>query len=216
MTQFTLICCVVNVGHASKVLKSAKKYGVKGATISIGRGVAHSRLLEFLHINEVRKEIITMVIESDLASKAIVGISEDMEFHKPNHGIAFSYPVCEFIGSKNKLAAEPECNEVREIMYKIIYTIVDKGRADDVIEAANMAGARGGTIVYARGAGIHEVQKLFSVEVEPEKEKVFIITKSDKKDAIVDSIRTHMKIDEPGNGILYVLDINEVHGLYAE
>ena len=216
MAEFTLICCVVVAGHASRALNYAKKYGVKGGTFCIGSGIVHSRLLDFLQINEVRREIVTMIIEDELAAAAIKGISEDMEFHKPGHGIAFSHSVKEYIGSKNELESKSKSNEVKKIMYNIIYTIVDKGRAEDVIEAANKAGANGGTIINARGAGPHEVEKLFSVEFEPEKEKVFIITESSKKDAIVDSIKTHLKIDEPGNGVLYVLDLNEVYGLYTE
>ena len=215
MTKFTLICCVVDFGNASKILKFSKKYGVKGGTIHIGRGTVHNRLLEYLQINEVRREIVTMIVENELAAGAIKGLCEDMEFHKPHHGIAFSYHVREFLGSKNKIENIPESSEGKSTMYKIIYTIVDKGRAEDVIEAANKAGAPGGTIINARGAGPHEVQTLFAVEVEPEKEIVFIIAKNDMKDAIVESIKTHLKIDEPGNGVLYVLDLNEVYGLYA-
>ena len=216
MADFTFICCVVDVGQASRAFKCAKKYGVKGGTFYMGRGVVHSRLLEFLQINEVRREIVTMIIEDELAAGAIKGLIDEMEFHKPNHGILFSYSVNEFLGSKNELVKKSESNEVKSTMYKIIYTIVDKGRAEDVIEAATKAGAPGGTIINARGAGPHEVQTLFSVEVEPEKEIAYVIAKSEMKDAIVDSIRTHLKIDEPGNGILYVLDINEVYGLYTD
>ena len=216
MAEYSLICCVVDVGHASKTLKSAKKYGVKGGTICIGRGTVRNRLLKFLEFDEIRKEIITMIVESGLASNAIKGISKDMEFHKPNHGIAFSHPVCEFIGSKNILPGNSDYKEVNSGMYKIIYAIVEKGKAEDVIDAATKAGARGGTIINARGAGPHEVQKLFTIEVEPEKEKVFIITKAEMKSAIVESIRAHLKIDEPGTGILYVLDVDEVYGLHKD
>ena len=214
MPKYELICCVVTSGAASKTLRIAKKYGVKGGTISIGRGTVSSRLLDILGIHDVRKEIVTMVVEHELATEAIKGISEEMAFHKPHHGIAFSLSVSAFIGSKNEIKNNSKVNEVKKNMHSIIYVIVDKGRADDVIEAANKAGAKGGTIINARGAGIHEVQKLFSVEIEPEKEEVFIITKIEQKDSIVESIRNNLKIDEPGNGILFVMDINEVYGLH--
>ena len=213
MYGFSLICCVVNDGAASKTLRIAKGYGVKGGTISVGRGTVQNRLLDFLGLNEVRKEIITMIVEKELASKAIQGIGRDMEFHKPHHGIAFSLSVTDFIGNKNTLVEGFGTNEVKDKMYQIIYVVVDKGKAEDVLDAANKAGARGGTIVNARGAGIHEVQKLFSVEIEPEKEEVFIITTTDLKDGIVESIRNDMKIDEPGNGILFIMDVDEAYGL---
>jgi len=214
MAGFSVICCVVNMGDASRTLKNAKKYGIKGGTISIGRGVVNNRFINFLAINEDRKEIVTMVVENELASEAIKGISEDMHFEKPHHGIAFSYSVSEFIGSKNVISAAQKTAEEGKGMYKVIFVVVDKGKAEEVIDAAVKAGSTSGTIINARGAGIHEVQKFFSVEIEPEKEEVFIITKTENKKNIIDSIIKHMKIDQPGNGILYVLDVNEVYGLY--
>ena len=214
MAGYDLICCVVNRGDASKALKIAKKYGVKGGTIYMGKGTIQSRLLDILGLNEVRKEVISMIVEDELASAALRGISKEMQFHKPNHGIAFSYSVSEFIGSKNIILDKQSSSEVKNNVYKVIFVVVDKGKGCDVIDAANEAGARGGTILNARGSGIHEVQRLFSFEIEPEKENVFIITKSDTKDGIVESIRTKMRIDEPGTGVLYVIDVNEVYGLH--
>ena len=214
MQKYELICCVVNDGAAPKTLKIAKKYGIKGGTISKGRGTVSNRLLDILGIHDIRREIVAMVVEGDLGSAAIAGICREMEFDKPHHGIAFSIEVSEFIGSKNIIQNNPKIIEVEKNMYNIIYAVVGKGDAESVIEAAKEAGARGGTIVNARGAGIHEVQKLFSVEIEPEREEVFIIAESAAKDAIVDSIKDHLKIDEPGNGILFVMDVKEVYGLH--
>ena len=232
MARYDLICCVVEIGNASKVIKCAKRYGVRGGTISIGRGTVHNRLLDILGITEVRKEVVTMIVEDELSAGVIDGISEDMQFHKPHHGIAFSYPVLEFIGSKNAVAEhnlslqeqsgreqsgqEQSSREAERNVYKAIHVVVDKGKGGDVVEAANKAGARGATILNARGSGIHEVQKVFSIEIEPEKEEVFIIAKPDAKDSIVEAICTNIKIEEPGNGILFVLDINEVRGLHED
>ena len=244
MTGCALICCVVNMGDASKVLKSARKYGVDYGMISLGRGTIHNRLLDFLHINEVRKEVVTMLVDDGSALAALKGIGADMGFHKPHHGIAFMFSVSERLGGKvggegdaavservavnghttlsdsaavseNTAVSESTAvSEVKDGVYNIIYVVVDKGKAEYVVDAANKAGARGGTIINARGAGTDEVRKVFSVEIEPEKEEVFIITKKDGKDAIVESIRQHVNIDEPGGGILFVLDVSEVYGLH--
>ena len=226
VTGCALICCVVNMGDAAKVLKSARKYGVDYGMISLGRGTIHNRLLDFLHINEVRKEIVTMLVEDDSAVAALRGIGADMSFHKPHHGIAFMFSVSERIDGKDRVGGNTTVSEgtvvggnttvseVKDSVYNIIYVVVDKGKAEDVVDAANKAGARGGTIINARGAGTEEVRKVFSVEIEPEKEEVFIITKKDGKDAIVESIRKHTDIDKPGGGILFVLDVNEAYGLH--
>jgi nitrogen regulatory protein PII len=208
---------VVNFGEAAKTLKIAKKYGAKSSTVSIGRGAVHSRLLEFLGIYDVRKEIVNIIIEDTLSAGAVRGISGDMQFEKPHHGIAFTCPISAFIGGKDNTEENiSKIDEVKNGLYKIIYVVVDKGKAEEVIEAASKAGAKGGTIINARGAGVHETQKLFSIEIEPEKEEVFIIAKNEKKDDIIESIKTGLKIDEPGNGIIFVMDINEVYGLHEQ
>ena len=216
MPGYTLLCCVVNMGDSAKTLKYAKKYGAKGATISLGMGTVQNRLLDFLGIHEVHKEIVAIVMDDGLAAGAIQGISKDMQFDKPHHGIAFTIDVGEVWGSDNLIEKNQIHSEAKSSVYKIIYVIVDKGKGIEVIEAANRAGARGGTIEHARGSGIHEVRKLFSVEIEPEKDKVFIITKSDIKDAIIKSIMASMDLNAPGNGILFVQDLNEVYGLHGE
>lgn len=99
-------------------------------------------------------------------------------------------------------------------MYQAITVIVERGKAEDVIDAAVKAGSKGGTIIKARGSGIHETSKLFTMDIEPEKEIVLILSEADKTDAIVESIRKDMKIDEPGQGILYVQEVSKTYGLY--
>ena len=216
MSEFRLICCVVDMGDASKVLKAARKYGVKESTISIGRGTLNSRVLTFLKINEVRKEIVSMVVETELAIEAIKGISRDMAFEKPHHGIAFTHPVSGLFGSRHVAEKNTKTSEVENSMYNAIYVIVERGMAEEVIEVANKAGARGGTIVNARGSGSQETKRLFSIEIEPEKEKVIIIVKRELKDGIVVAVKNHLDIDEPGNGVIFVLDVNEVYGLHQD
>ena len=216
MAKFTAICCVVNIGDASKVLKSASKHGINKSVISIGKGTLSSRLLTFLKINEKRKEIVNMVAETDVASEAVKGISKDLAFEKPHHGIAFTHPVSELFDSEHKTENNTKKSKVESSMYSAIYVIVEHGKAEDIIDVANKAGARGGTIVNARGSGIQETKKLFSIEIEPEREKAIIVVKSELKDDIMQALKNHLNIDETGTGIIYVIDVNEVYGLHQD
>ena len=99
-------------------------------------------------------------------------------------------------------------------MYHLLNVIVDKGKAEDVIDAATSAGSKGGTIINARGSGIHETSKLFAMEIEPEREIVMILSEYGNTDAIVASIRENLKIDAPGKGIIYIQDVNKTYGIY--
>jgi nitrogen regulatory protein P-II 1 len=70
----------------------------------------------------------------------------------------------------------------------LIVSIVRKGWGSSVLEASVQAGARGGTVLFGRGAGIHEHEKIFGVSIEPEKEIVLTIVKQEEVDRILDAI----------------------------
>lgn len=214
--EYELICVIVNFGLGSKVLKIAERNGISGGTIFLGKGTVNNKILEFLGLSDIRKEIVFMLANAKTAEEVIVKLDEEFHFEKPNHGIAFTAPVENIIGvhSLTGEAAGPERS--LDIMYQTIVTIVEKGKAEEVIDAATKAGSKVGTIINARGSGIHETSKLFSMEIEPEKEIVLIITKADKTEEIAQSIREHLKIDQPGNGIIYIQDVNKTYGLYEQ
>lgn len=216
MPEHQLILCIVNYGDATKTMKLSEKYGIKAGFVLHGQGtVSTGRLMNFLGLNEIRKEIVCMITENEKASAALKGISKDMMFHKPHHGIAFSH----FIAEQNeagKAKDKSTGNGVKDIMYSAIYTVVDRGKAEDVIEASSKAGAKGGTIINARGAGAHEVKRLFSLDIEPEKEVVLILTEKELTKSISDAIKEILDIDQPGNGIMFVLDVGEAYGLRKE
>jgi nitrogen regulatory protein PII len=206
---------IVNCGQDSKVIQQAKKHGVLGATVLIGYGTVKSRLLEWLALTDVRKEIVMMVGSEATIRKVLAELDDIFQFHKPHHGIAFTTPVCYIGGTHGSLCPLGDLKKGAEnTMYQAISVVVDKGRAELVIDAATRAGSKGGTIINARGSGIHETQKLFAMAVEPEKEMVLILSHRDRTEAIVDAIREDLKIDEPGNGILFVESVSQAYGLY--
>jgi nitrogen regulatory protein PII len=215
MTEFELVCVIVNFGIGTKVMQTAKKYGISGGTVLLGKGTIKNRLLKFLAISDVRKEIVIMVSTKETINHALEQLDNKFKFAKPGHGIAFTIPVCHVIGARS--CKSEHINEGRgadDMMFHAITVIVEKGNAEAVIEAATEAGSKGGTIINARGSGIHETSKLFAMEIEPEKEIVMILSAKDSTEAIVTSIRNKLKIDEPGNGIIFIQDVNKTYGLY--
>lgn len=210
-----LICVIVNFGLASKIVGYAKEHGITGCTIFLGKGTIRNTILEFLELTEVRREVVLMVANKDTAYNALDKLNEKFKFDKPNHGIAFSMPVLKVLGthcieSKNS----HEIGGAKGLMCNLIFIVVDRGKAEFVVDAANKAGSRGATIINGRGSGIHETNKLFAMEIEPEKEIVLIISQSHLTDAIATSIRNELKIEEPGNGIIFIQDVNKTYGLY--
>lgn len=95
----------------------------------------------------------------------------------------------------------------------LIVTIVRKGWGSTVLEASVDAGARGGTVLGGRGAGINEKEKIFGMSIEPEKEIVFTLVPSPRADAILDAIVKAADLNDVGRGIAFVLPVEKVVGV---
>jgi nitrogen regulatory protein PII len=215
MPIFELIYVVVNYGMGSRILRKAKEYGISGETIFLGKGTVNNSLLNFLSLYDERKEIVLLGTDNHTADHALVELNKEFQFEKPNHGIVFTTSACEIIGSRcYKSEENEEGRGVNKLMYQNIIIIVNRGKAEEVIEAAKAAGSKGGTIINARGSGVNETSKLFNMDIEPEKEIVIILSKEDITEAIVTSIREKLEIDKPGNGIVFIQNINKAYGVY--
>ena len=95
----------------------------------------------------------------------------------------------------------------------LIVSIVRKGWGSAVLEASVNAGARGGTVLFGRGAGVNEQEKIFGMSIEPEKEIVLTLVYSDRVDAILAEIVRTAELDSTGKGIAFVLPVEKVVGV---
>ena len=93
--------------------------------------------------------------------------------------------------------------------YKRITVIISHGHANDVMAIARKAGAKGGTILNARGTGTDEDIKSSGISLFPEKEMLFIIAKNDKVDAIIDAIGATLYLRESGGGIIFTTNVEQ-------
>jgi nitrogen regulatory protein PII len=213
-TTYDLLYVIINHGLGSKVLYKAKEVGIHGGTICYGLGTVRHPLLNFLSLYDEQKEVVIMGGEQTTIDKAVDFLNASFKFYKPNHGIMFRINSCRMLGSRFNECRERIQEKEKHQMYHIITTIVEKGKGEDVVNASKEAGARGGTIINARGSGVNETYKVFNIEVEPEKEIVLIIAQADESETIMTNIRHELKIDEPGQGIIFVQEAAEVHGLF--
>jgi len=101
----------------------------------------------------------------------------------------------------------------QEIVKSLIVTIVRRGWGDRVIEASMKAGAEGGTVVFGRGVGIHEQQKIMGICIEPEKEIVFTVVPRDRAESILQVIISNINLNKPGQGIAFVIELSKVTGV---
>jgi len=212
--QWQLVIAIVNPGHASRVIRIGKSAGIKGGTIILGHGTNRRPLLQFLELADYRRELVLMVAENPhIVGKTLNKLNEELKLERSNHGIAFSLQVSHFLGTGHYQYCDKNESEEHTMTNQAIFIIVDKGKAAEAMKIATEAGAQGGTIINARGSGIHETMTLFQMSIEPEKEILLIVSDIDKTESIVESVKTALEIEKPGNGIIFVQDVKQAVGL---
>lgn len=97
--------------------------------------------------------------------------------------------------------------------YTLIATIINRGFSDDVMDAAREAGARGGTVVYAHGTGLHEGNGFFGLSIHPEKEIILIIADEEHRKEIMQAIVRHNGLSTEGAGITFSLPVTNIAGI---
>jgi nitrogen regulatory protein PII len=95
----------------------------------------------------------------------------------------------------------------------LIVSIVRKGWGDTVLEATMKAGAHGGTVLFGRGIGRNEQQRVFGIQIEPEKEIVLTVIPSDQRDAMLKEIVRAAALTAPGHGLAFAVPVEKVVGI---
>ncbi len=103
-----------------------------------------------------------------------------------------------------------------EYQHEAIFCIVNSGYSEAVMDAAKRVGARGGTIINARGTAGKEAETFFHITIQPEKEIVMILVTADIKEAVLHALYKEVGLDSAGQGIAFSVPVDGVVGLSSE
>ena len=98
--------------------------------------------------------------------------------------------------------------------YELVVVITNKAYVETVMDAAYAAGAGGGTVVHARGAASSEqADKFFGISLAPEREMIFIVLKSEIKNAVMKAISTTAGMQSAAKSVVFSIPVTSVAGL---
>ena len=100
--------------------------------------------------------------------------------------------------------------------HQVIFCIVNSGYSEPGMDAAKKFGARGGTVIDARGTASKEAETFFGVTVEPEKEIVMILVPTKRRDKILEALYDEVGLATAGQGIAFSIPVDGVVGLSEE
>lgn len=99
--------------------------------------------------------------------------------------------------------------------YEMILCIVNTGFSETVMDAAKEEGARGGTVIHARGTANNEAEQFFHISIQPDKEIVLILVPAEIKDKVLHAVYRQAGLKTEGQGIAFSLSVDDVVGISA-
>ena len=103
-----------------------------------------------------------------------------------------------------------------EFKHEAIFCIVNSGYSEVVMNSAKKLGAKGGTVINARGTASKDAETFFGISIQPEKEIVMIIVPASKKEGILHALYTDAGLDKEGQGIAFSLPVDNVIGIATD
>ena len=97
--------------------------------------------------------------------------------------------------------------------YELVICVVNKGFNEQVMITAKSCGAKGGTVINARGTAKEDIAKRFDYIVTPEKEIVLLVVPFEIKDQLLHALYKDIGLHTPGQGIVFTVPVDETAGI---
>ena len=220
MSSYHMILTVLDRRLEEDYIAFFRKNNIHQFCAALGCGTATKSILDYLGVENNEKIVINFIVPGGKVAPLFAGLVGRMGINLPGTGIAMSIPV-ESIGGSSSLKyltegqenAPAEESSMKETIYSLIVVIAEKSHSDMVMDAARAAGARGGTVVHAKGAGKESAAKFFGVSIMPEKELIYIAVRHSDKDRVMRSIMEKAGHNTEAKSVVFSLPVEDIVGL---
>ena len=207
-----MIKLLIIVYNREKRLKLIfQKYNLKYQVMSQAYGTANNKILTYLGLNGIKKNIYYSLIDSSMEDYIFNDLKLWCNINKSGNGIAFTTSL----SSSSKFISDGlesgECMKNKS-QYELIITIVSEGFSDEVMQAAHSVGCSGGTVIKGRSIGSHGTI-FMDISLEPEKEMVLNIVPINIKKQVMEKITKECGVKTEARGVLISLPLDNVIGL---
>jgi len=220
-----IVVTIVDRGRGDKVTRIYNEDNIHFHFICYGEGTATSEVLDVLGLGETDKDVIFSMVPSCKVPDLLSKITDKMYLHKAGKGIIFSLPISGIGSIISKVVNKEVLEELEEQLKKeidkikssikhcLIMAIVNHGYTDNVMDAAKGAGATGGTILHARGAGYEEAANFLGISIQSEKEIVLILTAKENRQQILEAVNKAAGIKTEARGIVISIPVEQIAGI---
>jgi nitrogen regulatory protein PII len=194
-----------------------------------GNGTASSEIIDLLGIGATVKAVFFCLAQSADTSHIVQEVRRALGARSAGAGIAFSVPLGgvtariftmfeeSALQADDKAPAAEEDQEMKaiEINNGMIISILNRGNSEAFMVEARKAGARGGTVISARGISQEVMKKFFGISLQDEKEIIIILADKDLVVPIMDAVKSNFGPSSKAAGVIFSLPVDRVMSLNA-
>ncbi|MDO5116567.1 MAG: hypothetical protein Q4D58_10795 [Synergistaceae bacterium] len=218
MSGVNFVIAVVQRGQSDSYTSFFHKRGANLVFSYLCEGTAQKKALHLWGLEKKEMQLICSLCGAEAANGLLDGLVKEMRIDAPNAGVAIMLPVDCVAGVSNAQCMPDGFGEddfkkkVEEMQYSLIIAIAEKGYVDMVMDAARGAGARGGTVIHAKGTGARLASKFFGLTIAEEKEMIYLVTGREGRDAILEAIIEKAGPSTDARAIAFTLPVERVAG----
>lgn len=186
------------------------------------RGTASSEILDYLNLEQSDKALLLAVVTSQTLPPLMRDCCKTLSIDIPGNGIIATVPL-NCVAGRRTLSLlthqQPYQQETEEspmalpAEHELIVVIANEGHTDLIMDAARRVGARGGTVLHAKGTGAQYAKQFFGVTLAGEKELVLIVSGAAQRDDIMRAIVAEAGPSTRAQAIVFSLPVTSVAGL---
>ena len=219
MQNVYLFMTIIKKSDSEEFIDFYLKHDAAPIYSTICQGSANSKTLALLGLEKSEKIMMQSLVPHNKLAELKNDLTRNMSIDLPDRGIALAIPLSSIasrrvlnhiLKDENEENIQKETSE-RSIEMELVVSICAKGHSDEIMNAAREAGARGGTIVKAKGTASAGTDKFFGMAISDEKEITYIVTKKEQKSTIMKAIASYTYADG-AHPIVFSLPVTETAG----
>ncbi len=220
MSNLYLMTTIVDRKIVKKYLELYQENNLHVMFLSLGFGTAANEILDYLGLESREKAVSFSVLEEHSWTDIKKQLEKKLKIDAPGGGIAFTIPLSS-VGGKKTLQyliesqdyQKKEESTLKNTTHELIVVIAEQGYTEMIMDAARGAGAYGGTVLHAKGTGIEAAEKFMGVSIAAEKEIIYIVTKTEQKNPIMQAIMKDAGLDSKAKSVVFSLPVTDTAGL---
>ncbi len=208
MNNLVMMVSILRRDLSESAISFLNKRGISLTLGRYGRGTATSDIGK-IFVPDREKCVLFSTMPYGISKKIMTDLLSDCG----HGGVAFTIPIISVGGISvlNYLKGKSNEDEVSNVAIKfeneLIIAVANRGYTDNVMTVARAAGARGGTVIHARGTGEEEAERFFGTTVGAEKEMIFIVVESKDKQNVMNAIMEKAGINSDAQTFMFTLPV---------